>query len=62
MLSHALVLVVDHLPSALWSPHHGILLGHRLHFCVGSGEHGGMVRTVEWRGRERVRGKREFED
>jgi hypothetical protein len=55
--------IVDALPSRLWRPGNLFMLpGGDWHFCVGT--HPRLersVRTVEWRGREIARGRREFD-
>lgn len=48
--------VIDVLPDGLWRPGNAYL-GMRLHFCVGR-ERDRAVRTVEWNGREVVRGRK----
>lgn len=52
---------VDRLPGRLWTPGNlRVLPGGELHFCVGPHPRlARTVRTVEWRGQEIARGRRE---
>jgi hypothetical protein len=52
--------IVDLLPRRFWSLGN-VYLGARLHFCVGPGDEGTSVRTVEWYGREIAHGRRPFD-
>jgi hypothetical protein len=53
--------LVDLLPVALWKPGN-LYVGLRLHFCLGSGDDGWSVRTVEWNSKEILRGRRDASD
>ena len=51
--------LVDRLPRRLWTPANDYL-GMRIHLCVAaSADSERIVRTVEWKGREIGRGRRE---
>jgi hypothetical protein len=60
--------LVDLLPRSLWKPGNlhlplglPVKSNPSLHFCTTTGTDGTTVRTLEWNGREIVRGIRSFE-